>query len=159
MPDSPVRRRIADGRWQRVDTTPYKAAGSAPFRDITRALLFEGGGLLCELRYFEIAPGGHSTLERHEHAHAVVILRGRGRCLVGDRVHEIGEHDLVSVAPNTWHQFRAADDEPLGFLCVVNSQRDRPRLPDDDELAMLRGSPEVADFIRVGVDTGEVPDA
>ena len=60
-----------------------------------------------ELRYFEIAPGGYSTLERHEHVHAVMILRGQGRCLVGGEVRSVAPLDLVSVPPMTWHQFRA----------------------------------------------------
>ncbi|HEY0879022.1 MAG TPA: cupin domain-containing protein [Zeimonas sp.] len=149
MPDSPIRRRIAPARWEGVEVAPYKEAGSAPFRDITRQLLFHEPGLACELRYFEIAAGGHSTLERHEHRHAVLVLRGHGRCLIGDRIHEIGEHDLVSIDAHTWHQFRA-DDEALGFLCLVNRERDRPHLPDAAELAALRSDPAVAEFIRPG---------
>jgi len=152
MADSPLRRRTATARWEGVEVAPYKDAGSAPFRDITRQLLFSEADLGCELRYFEIAPGGHSTLERHEHRHAVLVLRGHGRCFVGDRIHDIAEHDLVSIDPNTWHQFRA-DDEPLGFLCLVNRERDRPRLPDAAELAALRSDPAIAAFLRGGAGT------
>ena len=75
-----------------------------------------------ELRYFEVAPGGFSTLERHEHMHAVLILRGRGHCLVGDEVKSLETRDLVTVPPMTWHQFRATTDEPLGFLCMVDAR-------------------------------------
>ncbi|RIK96150.1 MAG: cupin domain-containing protein [Burkholderiales bacterium] len=153
MADSPLRRRTAPARWEGVTLAPYKDAGSAPFRDITRQLLFDEADLGCELRYFEIAPGGHSTLERHQHRHAVLVLRGRGRCLVGDRIHEIAEHDLVSIDPQTWHQFRA-DDQPLGFLCLVNRERDRPHLPDEAELAALRADPAIAAFIRTAGETG-----
>ncbi len=160
MADSPIRRRLPEDRgWERVEITRYKEAGSAPFRDITRQLLFDEAGLQCELRYFEIAPGGYSTLERHRHAHAVLILVGRGRCLIGDTVHEVGEHDLVGVPSHAWHQFRADEHAPLGFLCMVNRDRDRPELPGRDELERLRRVPEVAAFIRVGDDTGETPDA
>jgi quercetin dioxygenase-like cupin family protein len=34
-------------------------------------------------------------------------------------------NDLVNVPPMTWHQFRAAADAPLGFLCLVPATRDR----------------------------------
>ncbi|HET9578953.1 MAG TPA: cupin domain-containing protein, partial [Usitatibacter sp.] len=81
----------------------------------------------------EVAPGGWTTLERHEHVHAVMVIRGSGQCLVGDEAYEIGTHDLVSVPPLTWHQFRAAPGEPLGFLCLVASERDRPQLPAEGE--------------------------
>jgi hypothetical protein len=43
----------------------------------------------------------------------------------------------VSVPPMTWHQFRAAEGEPLGFLCLVSTDRDRPQLPTEQELQAL----------------------
>jgi len=76
-----------------------------------------------------------------------MIARGRGECLVGDRAYVIGEHDLVTVPPRTWHQFRAAPDAPLGFLCMVNGERDRPELPGADDLATLQRNPAIARFI------------
>ena len=80
-----------------------------------------------------MAPGGWTTLERHEHVHAVMVIRGRGQCLVGDKAYDIALHDLVSVPPMTWHQFHAAADAPLGFLCMVTTERDRPQLPQAGE--------------------------
>jgi quercetin dioxygenase-like cupin family protein len=132
--------------WEGVDRLAYKQESAAPFRGITRQTLFQRSDLAGELRYFEIAPRGHSTLERHEHTHAVLILRGEGRCLVGDAVHAIRAHDLVTVPPQTWHQFRAGE-EPLGFLCMVDALRDRPELPDDAALAELHAQPPVAAFL------------
>lgn len=138
MSDTPLVRKHAGGfRWQGVDLLAYKQEGSAPFRDVTRQVLFDGAGLPAQLRYFEVAPGGWTTLERHQHVHAVMVIRGRGQCLVGDRSHEIGMHDLVTVPPMTWHQFRAAQDEPLGFLCLVARDRDRPQLPSEEEAKAL----------------------
>ena len=121
----------ADGQfgWQAVERLRYKQDGEAPFKDITRQVLFAQPDQACELRYFEVAPGGYSTLERHQHTHAVLILRGRGTVRIGERTHDIAERDLVTVEPKTWHQFRAADDAPLGFLCLVSKERDRPELP------------------------------
>lgn len=143
-----VRKALPDTRWQDVDRLAYKREGSAPFRDVTRQTLFPDVGGGSEWRYFEVAPGGHSTLERHAHTHAVMVLRGRGRCLVGGQVVALGEHDLVEVPPMTWHQFRADDDAPLGFLCLVARERDRPQLPDAAALDALRADPAVAAFIR-----------
>ena len=104
--------------------------------------------LACELRYFEIHPGGHTTLEKHEHAHAVVILQGTGRVLVGSAVFDVEPFDLVHVPSLTLHQFRAAGESPLGFLCLVDRERDRPVLPTEEELAALRADPESAAFLR-----------
>lgn len=139
----------SDGRWEDVGVRTYKEAGSA-FRDVTRQLLFgPEEGLASELRYFEVGPGGHTTLERHEHAHAVVVLKGRGRVFVHPVVREIRPFDLVHVPSSTWHQFRADPGEPLGFLCMADAGRDRPRRPTPAELEDLRADAEVAAFIRV----------
>lgn len=144
----PVVRFVPPFGWEGIPAREYKPGGTT-FRDITRRVLFGSeSGLRCELRYFEIAPGGHSTLERHDHEHAVLILRGRGRVLVGREIHGVATHDLVHVPPRTLHQFRATDDEPLGFLCLVNCERDRPTLPGPDELGALRSDPALAAFIR-----------
>jgi quercetin dioxygenase-like cupin family protein len=143
-------RQTAPFRWENVPVLAYKAEDGTHFRDITRQVLFDGGeGVGAELRYFEIAPGGHSTLERHGHAHSVMVLRGRGRALVGREIHALRANDLVRVPPDTWHQFRAAAGEPLGFLCLVRSDRDRPRRPSAGEIARLRVDRRVAAFVRV----------
>lgn len=145
----PMGVRVAkDGfRWDGVAYMPYKQDGSMPFKDISRQVLFHENDLHCELRYFEMAAGGYSTLERHEHAHAVMILRGHGDCLVGGEVRTVKPFDLVSIPAWTWHQFRATGHEAFGFLCMVNVERDRPQLPDAAELQKLRAIPEVAAFL------------
>jgi quercetin dioxygenase-like cupin family protein len=135
-------------RWAGVAHQPYKQEGAAPFKDISRQVLFHEDSLACELRYFEMAADGYSTLERHEHAHAVMVLRGRGECLVGAQVRAVKPLDLVTIPSWTWHQFRATDGEPLGFLCMVNVLRDRPQVPTEEELAQLRTTPEVARFLE-----------
>ena len=127
--------RDGDYRWDAVDLLRYKEEGSAPFKDITRQVLFSQPDHATELRYFEIAPGGYSTLERHQHTHAVLILRGRGTVRIGTETQPISERDLVTVDPLVWHQFHAAPDSALGFLCLVSKERDRPQLPDADEPA------------------------
>ncbi len=127
--------RAGDYRWDAVELLRYKEEGSAPFKDITRQVLFAPPDQATELRYFEIAPGGYSTLERHQHTHAVLILRGRGTVRIGTETQPIGERDLVTVDPLVWHQFHAAPDSALGFLCLVSKERDRPQLPDADEPA------------------------
>jgi quercetin dioxygenase-like cupin family protein len=75
------------------------------------------------VRYFEIAPGECTSLDRHEHDHGVVVLRGRGEVLLGDEVSEVSFGDAVYVSPNEAHQFRCTGDAPLGFLCVIRAPR------------------------------------
>jgi mannose-6-phosphate isomerase-like protein (cupin superfamily) len=136
-----------DFRWEGVERLPYKEDDRALFKSITRQVLFSDPELHGELRYFEVAPGGFSTLERHEHMHGVLILRGRGHCLVGREVRPIETRDLVTVPALTWHQFRATGGEPLGFLCMVNATRDKPQLPSQEDLAALQAEPAIAAFL------------
>lgn len=145
-----VRRITSPYRWQDVDVHPYKEDGGTHFKSITRQTLLEGeGNLPVEFRYFEVQPGGHSTLEKHDHQHVVMIIRGGGHVLVGDQVTEIGMHDLVHVPPMTWHQFRATGTEPLGFLCVVAQERDKPQRPTTETVGEVAVNAEVADFLRI----------
>ena len=146
-------RRFADFRWEDTEVLAYKDEGSAPFKAITRQTLFRDPALKGELRYFEMATGGYSTLERHEHMHAVLILRGEGECLIGDEVHKIAVNDLVTIEPMTWHQFRANAGTPLGFLCMVNVDRDKPSLPSEEERKAMEQDPKIAAFFNGDIKT------
>jgi mannose-6-phosphate isomerase-like protein (cupin superfamily) len=122
--------------WAGVEVREYKAAGT-DFKDVTRRILLgdvEGEEALGFItRYFEVMPGGYSSLERHHHPHAVVVLKGSGRVLLGRSTHEIGPRDCIYVSPGTVHQFQSTGSEPLGFLCIVDRNRDRafPVRPDE----------------------------
>jgi mannose-6-phosphate isomerase-like protein (cupin superfamily) len=146
--DKTSHRKAKDYRWEGVDELPYKEDDRALFKSITRQVLFADPQLRGELRYFEVAPGGFSTLERHQHMHAVMILRGRGHCLVGEEVRPVETRDLITVPAMTWHQFRATRGEPLGFLCMVNATRDKPELPSAEDLAKLERDEKTAAFLR-----------
>ena len=102
----------SDYRWDEVARLPYKEDGAAPFKAISRQVLFAEPQLGCELRYFEMAAGGYSTLERHEHMHAVMILRGHGQCLVGEDVRageavRSGHDPVLDLAPVPRHRRRS----------------------------------------------------
>lgn len=122
--------RVSDeGGWEGVEPRAYKE-GEGAFLDVVRHTLLGGperdDTLAFELRYFEVGPGGYSSLEHHAHPHAVVVVRGRGRVRLGQTTEPIGVLDVVYVAPHTIHRFEADSEEPLGFLCVVDRNRDRP---------------------------------
>ena len=146
--ETTILRKAKGYRWEGVEELPYKEDGRALFKSITRQVLFADPQLDGELRYFEVAAGGFSTLERHEHMHAVLILRGRGHCLVGEEVRAVETRDLVTVPAMTWHQFRATRGESLGFLCMVNAARDKPQLPSPEDLAKLTRIAAIAAFLR-----------
>ena len=96
------------------------------------------------MRYFEVGPGGHSSLEKHTHIHIVMTLRGHGRVIIGDEIFATQPFDVMYVPPDTPHQFVNDGDEPFGFLCIVDADRDRPRPLSPEELARLRANPATA---------------
>jgi mannose-6-phosphate isomerase-like protein (cupin superfamily) len=136
-------------RWEGVDVREYKPddGGEPTFKDLSRQILFDDSNLDHQVRFFDIEPGGHTTLERHKHTHSVVVLGGHGQCLVGDFVFDLMPHDLIAVEQWEWHQFRAAPDDHLGFICIVNCNRDRPQLPNAPDLERLTRYPEIATFL------------
>lgn len=114
-------------RWQGVPAAEYKQAGDS-WCGVARMVLVGSGGeeTAFHVRYFEVAPGGFTSLDEHAHAHAVVVLRGRGQVRLGDAVHELGFGDTVYVAPWDVHQFHnVSTAEPFGFLCVVDAGPER----------------------------------
>jgi quercetin dioxygenase-like cupin family protein len=126
-----VKSRVVRSRglaWPEAPARRYKE-DPASFCEVERRVLLgadAGDELSFELRYFEIAPGGWTTLEHHRHPHAVVVVAGRGVVRLGDERHRVSPLDVVYVAPGESHQFLSAEDERLGILCVVDRERDRP---------------------------------
>ena len=124
--------------WSAVAAQAYKAERDS-FCEVTRRVILGGpevDELAFELRYFEVAPGGWTSLERHQHPHAVVVLAGHGEVRIGRERYAVEPFDAVYVAPGDPHQFRGGETEKLGLLCVVDRERDRPELLDDDAIEL-----------------------
>ena len=72
---------------------------------------------------------------------------GNGHVLLGNQVYAVEEGDFLTIAPWQWHQLRADRGEILGFLCLVNHDRDIPKYPTEEDLAEIRKNPEAAAFL------------
>ncbi len=144
--------------WGGISPQIYKRgdAGAAGlgWRDVVRHTLAGGAALAFQLRYFEIGPGGFSSLEKHLHAHTIVVLRGRGGVVAGRQVFSVELFDLVVIPPGTPHQFVNSSDEPFGFLCPVNAERDAPQALSPDEVEALLADPVVGKVVRVADPVG-----
>ncbi|HWC86208.1 MAG TPA: cupin domain-containing protein [Solirubrobacteraceae bacterium] len=140
-------------RWAGVEQETYKDSPGhghgMGWKGVTRHTLASPGTIPAgfEMRYFELEPGGYSSLEKHEHVHFVVALRGAGRALIGERVHELAPYDALYVPPLMAHRWLNAGPEPFGFLCTVDGKRDRPRPVDDDEWERLGTDPNTAPYV------------
>jgi quercetin dioxygenase-like cupin family protein len=118
--------RFHNFRWDGVEPKAYKDPDER-WSDVKRhGLIGSDTDATFRVRYFEVGPGGYTTHERHRHEHVVVAIRGSGEVRLEDRWEPVGFGDVVYVSPNSPHQFRAVGEEPFGFLCIVDAERDRP---------------------------------
>jgi len=135
--------------WESAERKVYKT-DTDNFRDIHRySLLGEAEkDLNFQTRYFEIQPGGYSSLEKHRHPHSVIIIRGKGSVILDNQITGVQLHDVVYISPETIHQSHADKNEALGFICVVDRYRDKPVIPDDETINEQITSKKVRDKIR-----------
>lgn len=140
-------------RWDGIEEMTYKfSLGNARglgWKGVTRHT-FGGPPLLAggfELRYFELAPGGYSSIEKHQHVHLIMVLRGNGRALVGDKVFDVKPMDMVTVSPLTPHRWLNESDAPFGFLCPVDADRDSAQPLSDEEWEALQANPATSPYL------------
>jgi mannose-6-phosphate isomerase-like protein (cupin superfamily) len=105
--------------WEGVETAGYtpQATGTGVARHTivgSRKADPSEPGPRMELRYFEVAPGSASRLEKHEHEHYVIVRKGLGYAVIGE--------------------------EPFGFYCFVDTCRDFSQQPTSEELDRLQAS-------------------
>ena len=138
----PLRQSSDDFRWAGVDLRLYKEESAAPFKAVSRQVLFSDPRLMGELRYFEIAawrlfdagaPRAHACGDDPARRGTRARRRDRPRGQAARPRHGPAL-DLASVPRDA--------GETLGFLCLVDATRDRPQLPTPEELAALRADPE-----------------
>ncbi|CAF0702692.1 cupin domain-containing protein [Candidatus Methylacidithermus pantelleriae] len=141
------------GSWKGIQAHPYKfhigPARGMGWHGIQRFRLGGPPDVPCgfELRYFELLPGAFSSLEKHAHIHLLFVLRGEGKALAGTRVWELRPWDLFYVPPWTPHRWINEKDEPFGFLCPVDADRDPPQPVSEEEWKLLEENPETARYL------------
>lgn len=118
-----------DCSWKGIPTEKYKDTEESWSSILRRVLIGDRGeDTRFHVRYFEIEPGGFSSFEKHRHSHVVIVIRGKGQIRIGEKTKTISYMDTVYIKGLTPHQLRNPYSEAFGFLCIVNSRRDRPRL-------------------------------
>lgn len=117
-----------DFQWVGVKTEQYKKDDGGWAAVIRRTLVGgKGEKARFHLRYFEIEPGGRTSLERHQHEHVVICIRGQGIVRIGEERHTVKPFDTAFIAGDNPHQLQNPFNEPFGFFCIVNARRDRPK--------------------------------
>ena len=76
------------------------------------------------LRQFEVAAGGNTPRHSHDYEHEVYVVSGSGTVLLDGAERPVRGGDVIYVPADEEHQFKAAGDESLRFLCIVPVTRD-----------------------------------
>ena len=120
-----------DFSWQGRGPALYKVSRELPFQGVTRFELIGKSGEKSgsDLRYFQIEPGGYTSLEKHLHTHTIICACGHGALTAGEQTILLKPLDVVYVPPLEVHQLRNESSEPFGFFCIVDHERDRPMKP------------------------------
>lgn len=116
-----VRRADGEGGWQ--GCVPRAYASGARRHVLAGAA---DGATQVELRVFEVPEGTPTALEAHAHEHAILLLAGRARVLLGDEEHEVAAGDHVFVAAWERHRLVALGPGPLRFVCTAPVGRRGP---------------------------------
>jgi quercetin dioxygenase-like cupin family protein len=105
-------------KWQGVKGVPLEEEG---LRSVTKHILIGESESAPNfiMRYFHLDPGGHSKLERHPQEHEVIILNGAGEVQIAEKTFSVDPFDVVFIEGGELHQFRAHDNQELGFICVI----------------------------------------
>ena len=131
-------------RWSDVRVTDYKRRQEPGLEwvKITREVLVgkHQEKISFELRYFEIKSGGHSSLEKHAHAHVVIAQQGIGRVICGGKSFDMYPMDTIYIEPWVPHQFLAPADVSFGFFCIVDAERDPPTRLTPEENGLVRAA-------------------
>jgi ribulose-bisphosphate carboxylase large chain len=56
----------------------------------------------------------------------VICIKGKGKIRLGNKYRILKYLDIAFIAPNEIHQLLNPFDDPFGFLCIVDAQRDKP---------------------------------
>jgi quercetin dioxygenase-like cupin family protein len=127
----------ADGGWDWEGVPVHDYGPQRPGVTVRRFISRQDASNNMEIRYFELQPGATSNFESHNYEHAVLVLRGRGAIRLGDEIHPIRFGDAIFVESDQIHQFRAAEDEVLGFMCAVLDKELRVSVHGEQHLVLL----------------------
>jgi quercetin dioxygenase-like cupin family protein len=76
------------------------------------------------MRLFDVQPGGHTPRHAHDWPHINFVAAGRGQLHLDGEDHALEAGSYAFVPAGLTHQFSAAPDEALSFVCIVPEEGD-----------------------------------
>ena len=81
----------------------------------------DDGAKNFEMRFFDVALGGHTPRHSHNWEHEVFVLEGEGIVFCEKFEKKIEPGYVVFVPPNAEHSFRNTGTSELRILCLIPS--------------------------------------
>lgn len=86
------------------------------------ALSARDGQMSMAMRFFEVAPGGHTPLHQHGYEHEILIMAGSGSVWREGKEVPLKAGDVLYIPSDEKHQFKNAGQEPFKFMCLIPSK-------------------------------------
>ena len=109
----------------------------------------EGESAAFHVRYFELDRGGYTSLETHSHIHLVIGARGKGKVIADDKIYDFGVFDVIYIGPDVPHQFINDGEEPFGFFCIVDAERDDSKPLTKKEIEEILKNPGLRGHLKL----------
>jgi quercetin dioxygenase-like cupin family protein len=140
-----------DFNWDSIEPIQYKKKDNAinTFKYVTRYNLLTNSGTDFDVRYFELKKEGFTTLEKHRHEHFVIVARGKGLVFIKDKMYDALPFDIFIIPGWSAHQLINHGEDPFGFFCIVNSERDQYRLLNDNELKEIEANSDIFRRLKI----------
>jgi quercetin dioxygenase-like cupin family protein len=74
------------------------------------------------MRFFEVAPGGHTPLHQHPYEHEIYVMAGQGTVWRAGTETPIQPGDVLFIPADEPHQFKNTGRESFQFMCLIPAQ-------------------------------------
>jgi len=76
------------------------------------------------MRRFVIKSGGSMPLHTNSVEHEQLVLNGKAKIVIGDRVIEVQKDDVLYIPAGVPHSYQTVGEEDFEFLCLVPNRED-----------------------------------
>ncbi len=86
------------------------------------ALSARDGEMSMAMRFFEVAPGGHTPLHQHSYEHEILIMEGSGTVWRDGQEVALKAGDVLYIPSDEKHQFKNTGSASFKFMCLIPSK-------------------------------------
>lgn len=83
------------------------------------AISARDGAENCAMRFFEVAPGGHTPLHSHPYEHEVFVMAGTGTVWSAGQEVPLQSGAVLFIPADEKHQFHNTGAQPFKFMCLI----------------------------------------